>query len=343
MVAPSSLSIVCEHIRQFVRTEIDAAANGLEVSIGAPAAIDTGSEHHLNLFFYRFEPSGFEAGARPDAPWRIRMFCLVTPFGINEGTGSATVPAGENDMRMLGDVMRVFHETPILPPVAAGGVTVRTQVMFLSTTDEQINQVWSTQGDIHYRPSVVYEMSLTPIVPAALAPPPRIVGTIGLEARTTADRHAPFAGVAAGPPVRRQVVDTSDPAWVPALAWVVGDTLHRSLALDVDDPGFADPAVWLAGDPAADVTLVWQAWRSSGWEATGAEIDAHPQGPAIDPDAIPPVGAGFPLPTPLPEELPAGAASQQLLLFAQRDVTRLDGSIERLRSEPLLVTLWRSP
>ena len=279
MVAPSSLSIVCEHIRQFVRTGVNAPANGLDVSVGAPAAIDAGGEHHLNLFFYRFEPSGFEAGARPDAPWRIRMFCMVTPFGIDEPSDGATVPAGENDMRMLGDVMRVFHQTPILPPVDADGVTVRTQVMFLSTSDEQINQIWSTQGDIHYRPSVVYEMSLTPIVPTELAPLPRIVGAIGLEARTTANRHAAFAGAVAGPPVRRQTVDTGDPVWVPALAWVVGGALHRSLAFDVDGADFAafDPEVWLAGDPAATVRLVWEAWRSSGWEATGAPANATPQ------------------------------------------------------------------
>ena len=341
----SSLSVVCEHIRDFVRTGIGATASGVEVTIGAPGGLVASDEHRLNLFFYRFEPSGFEAGARPEAPWRIRMFCMVTPFGIDEANGGTTISAGQNDMRMLGDTMRVFHETPILPAVVADGITVRTRVVFMSITDEQINQIWSTQGDTHYRPSIVYEMSLTPIVPSALAPEPRLVGAIGAEARAEGGRHDPFTGAASGPPVRFQTVDVSDPAWRPAIALVHDDALHRSLAFDVDSPAFAAfvPEIWLAGDPAESVQLVWEAWRPTGWAAVGTPQDATPHGPTIDPAAIPTGAAGFPITAPLPETLPADEASLQLLLYAERSFTRLAGGpTEIVRSAPLLVTLYRS-
>ena len=166
-VPVSTLSQVCDNLRDVIRTGIDAATRDIEVTIGAPAvlgALDGATEHHLNLFFYRFEPSGFEPGTHPELPWRVRMFCMITPFAINETVAGGTVSAGENDMRILGDTMRVLHEAPILDPITVGGIDVRTRVVFMSTTDEQINQIWSTQGDTHYRPSAVYELSLTPIV-----------------------------------------------------------------------------------------------------------------------------------------------------------------------------------
>lgn len=341
----SSLSVVCEHIRDFVRTGIGASASGVEVTISAPGGLVPSEEHRLNLFFYRFEPSGFEAGARPEAPWRIRMFCMVTPFGVDEANGGTTISAGQNDMRMLGDTMRVFHETPILPAVVADGIAVRTRVVFMSITDEQINQIWSTQGDTHYRPSIVYEMSLTPIVPSDLAPEPQIVGAIGAVARGPAGRHEPFAGAALGPPVRAQAVDVGNRAWIPVIALVYEDALHRTLAFDVDSPAFEDftPEIWLAGDPAESVQLVWEAWRPTGWASVGTPQDASPHGPTIDPAAIPAAADGFPIATPLPESLPADASSLQLLLYAEHRFTRFAGGpTQTVRSAPLLVTLYRS-
>lgn len=344
-VPSSSLSVICDHIRDFVRTGIDAAANNVGVTVGSPGGLDTGTEHLLNLFFYRFEPSGFESGARPVVPWNIRMFCMVTPFAIDEQDGAgSTVSAGENDMRILGDVMRVFHENPILPVVNANGVGVRTRIVFMSTSDEQINQIWSTQGDEYYRPSAVYEMSLTPIVPRELMPEPAIVGEIGLEVRANGNRHAAFGGIVAGPPVPAQNVDFGDPGWTPATALVWKGDLFQTLSLDVDGADFAafTPEVWLAGDPAATVQLVWQAWRTTGWESVGAPQNATPLGSFIDPDDIPVGAPGFPIVAPLPEAPAASAASLQLMLFAERSFTlHAGGPTEVARSAPILITLYR--
>ena len=95
-VPVSSLSTICDNVRDVVGTGIDATSNGIEITIGAPAVAEDNDTHRLNLFFYRFEPSGFESGARPDLPWNIRMFCLVTPFGIDEADGAGSnVSQGE--------------------------------------------------------------------------------------------------------------------------------------------------------------------------------------------------------------------------------------------------------
>lgn len=346
-VPPSSLSQVCDNVRDVINTGIDAVARGITVTIGSPAvvgALDSSADHHLNLFFYRFEPSGFEPGAQPDLPWRIRMFCMVTPFAILEIDGGSTVSAGENDLRILGDVLRVLHETSVLTPVSSGGIEVRTQVVFMSITDEQINQIWSTQGDTHYRPSAVFEMSLTPIVPQELMPEPAIVGAIGSEVRAGDDRFAPFAGVVSGPPVQPQSVDIRNPAWVPATALVHEGVLHQSLSFDVESGAFAGfvPSVWIAGDTGDRVSLVWQVWRSTGWEAVGVAQTATPATRDIDPRHIPTSLPEFPEAVALPEVLAGDATSLQLMLFAERTFTRfVDGPLETVRSAPLLITLWR--
>ena len=45
--------------------------------------------------------------------------------------------------------------------------------------DEQINQIWSTQGDTVYRPSLVYEITLAPVDPETPAAQPPRVASLG--------------------------------------------------------------------------------------------------------------------------------------------------------------------
>ncbi len=354
MVLPvSSLSIVCSAIAEFVRTGIDAANNSINVSIGAPAeaAVNT-NEHRVNLFFYRFEPSGFEAAVRPDQPWRIRFYCLITAFGIMEDT----VSAGENDLRMLGEVMRIFHETPIMDAVEVDGQTVRLQVVFSPLSDDQLNQVWSTQGDTTYRPSVVYEMALVPVVPSEPWTGGPLVAAIGAEARgTQAARHAAFTGTASGPPVLATRVAIENPAWLPYICFVHDNECVQTLSFDVGSPAFANftPRVWLAGDPSEEVALVWEVWDRSGWR-TVVEVDsegnevivtANAFTTAIDPDAIPaPVPDTFPLELECPVELADDDNAAQALLYAVRNYIPIAGQAGlELRSNPLLINLYRAP
>jgi uncharacterized protein DUF4255 len=162
----SSLSRVCRSVADFVGAELEASVNSVRVLIGSPAeaAKDAETEHRINLFFYRVEPSGFGFGLSPGESWLLRVHCLITAFGAAEGS----VSSGENDLRLLGEVIRVFHEKPILPPLDLDGLTVRMQAVFEPLTLDQINHLWATQGDVTYRPSVAYEMSLLPVIPKVL-------------------------------------------------------------------------------------------------------------------------------------------------------------------------------
>ena len=56
-----------------------ANSNNIKIHIGAPADVSNKPEEiRLNLFFYRIEPSGFQANSHPNEPWRMRMFVLVS-------------------------------------------------------------------------------------------------------------------------------------------------------------------------------------------------------------------------------------------------------------------------
>jgi len=159
----SSLSRVCRYVADFVGSELEASTHSVRVLIGSPAeaAKDAETEHRINLFFYLIEPSGFGLGMAPGETWLLRLHCLVTAFGAAE----SPVSSGENDLRLLGEVLRAFHEKPVLPPLDIDGLTVRMQAVFEPLTLDQINHIWSTQGDVTYRPSIGYEMSLLPVVP----------------------------------------------------------------------------------------------------------------------------------------------------------------------------------
>ncbi len=340
----SSISVVCNAIYDFVRTGVAAAANGISVTMGAPAKVADDSDtppHRINLFFYRFEPGGFDSVAHPNDPWRIRLYCLISAFGIDEGS----IQAGENDLRMLGEIIRIFRERPVLDTVTVGSEQVRLQAVFSPITDEQINQVWSTQGDAIYRPSVIYEMALAPVMPATLRVAPSLVGAIGHQARATQTaRHGSFSGVIQDPPVGLTDIDVSNPHWVPALCWIYQNNCAHSLSFDVTSGEFAafSAQIWLAGDSGDSVNLVWEVWDSTtGWRGIGAPVAATPFNAGIDPDNIPALVAPFPLNVTNPVVIPGGANAAQGILYAIRTVTIPGRPTVELRSNPLLLSLYR--
>ncbi|HSC70205.1 MAG TPA: DUF4255 domain-containing protein, partial [Candidatus Methylomirabilis sp.] len=284
----SSLSQVCRAVADFVSVGLDASANSIQVMIGspanaAPAATDT--SHRVNLFFYRIEPAGFFTGDTPGDPWWVRLHCLVTGFGIDE----EQVSAGENDLRLLGEVMRLFHETPVQSALTVDDETFRLQVVFLPLGADDLNHIWSTQGDVSYRPSIAYEMALAPVMPQEHRPESPLVGRIGSEVRAVpAARTSPFAGATAAPPVPRSTVDISRPDWAPVICFVADGECAQSLlfALGSQELDAFVPRVWVAGEPEAAVTLAWQHWRSSGgWQDVADTTGTTATVLALDPDA----------------------------------------------------------
>lgn len=333
----SSLSRICRGIADFVGQELSASQNNVHVMIGNPAdaePLETDTDHRLNLFFYRLEPDGFGPSAAPDETWRLRLFCLVTAFGVLEDG----VSGGENDLRLLGEVVRVFHETPILAPLDVNGESVRIRVVFQPMRVDELNHLWSTQGDVSYRPSVVYEMALVPVIPEEPALGGPLAGALGFEIRADqAGRRAPFGGPAAAPPVVSFEVDTGDEAWAPRICFVVDDTCHESLALEVGSAELAAfaPRVWIAGEPGAAVSLVFEIWDATeGWRTHDPPVAATASSFGIDSEAAAAA-------TTVAVSLPFTDQAGQAVLYASRTYTRgSDGAELTVRSNPLLVTLF---
>lgn len=345
MAAPptSALSIACRWVANHVKEGLTRDGNEVQVSIGTPAdaAPDAGAtDQRVNLFFYRVEPSGFYPDRTPQDPWLIRLHCLVTAFGVMEDGTSA----GEIDLRMLGEVIRLFHETPVLGPIdvvivvngEAVTETVTLQAVFEPLDIEAINHIWSTQGDVAYRPSVAYELALAPIVPRAAKPPERFVGALGMEVRADMDAAtAAFRSVAATPPVLARTVNTTREDWAPAICFVrqenQGDfSCEQALLFE---NGVGELKVWIAGELGSEVKLKLETWGDRGWEQAGAPVDATIQSISIDPDAA----AGAPTTA---VTLPDNGAGQWTL-YAERTFNRgADGVEITVRSNPLLVTVF---
>lgn len=332
----SSLSQVCRSIADFVSQGLQASQNNIHVTLGSPADVapkTTDSDHRVNLFFYRFDVGGFGPAAAPEEIWRLRLHCLVTAFGVQEDQ----ISAGENDLRLLGEVLRIFHETPILAPVQVNGEQVRTQVVFQPLSTDEINHLWSTQGDVGYHPSVGYEMALAPVVPQGHAVGAPLAGALGFEVRADpARRRLPFTGAAAAPPVGAVTVDTGTPDWAPRICFVVDGACAASLVFEVGSPELSafTPSVWVAGEAGSPVTLTWEVWdRTDGWSLQEPGAAGSASGPVLDPEAVADAST-------VEVVLPFDDHAGQAVLHASRTWTRPDGTPIEVRSNPLLVTLF---
>jgi hypothetical protein len=332
----SSLYLACQAVVDTLTVGIQANTHNIKTYIGAPADLTSKTDEiRLNLFFYRFEPSGFQAGAHPNDPWRVRVFVLLTCMAANGDD------QGVEDLRLLGMVMSYFNENRIMPLLNIGSETLRLQAVFTPTTDEQINQIWSTQGDTTYRPSVIYEISLAPVMPTTLRGQPPRVGFTGLE--TGADmnrRFDPFAGSLRAPGVALNTVNSVNPAWTPVACWVDAGECKSSLTIDVDtvDPTTVTPSLWIAGKSGTSVSLEWQVWEQENWnQVTGPTLVISSV--AIEPDNIP---VGLPSIN-LPALTTLGQQRWQLLLYVTRSYQAFVGAPAlTLRSNPLLISLHRS-
>ncbi len=357
----SSLSQVCRFICDFLSDAMGADANDVRILIGSPAdaapAEGASLDHNaVNLFFYRLEPGGFGPGAAPDQPWLLRLHCLITAFGMSETEEESHVGAGENDLRLLGEVLRIFHQQPVLdvlelpigppvsPPAAREVFPIQVQVIMQALGIEEINHLWATQGSVVYRPSVAYEMSLLPVLPQELGTGAPLVGALGLE--TGADpaaRRKPFSGAAEAPPVRRHRVDTGREDWAPRICFVDAGACAESLSFDLDTspPPPSQVEVWVAGEVAVssppEVTLSWQIWDAQeGWRSHDAVVMTDPTTGIIDPQDA---GSAVTETVDLPFDDQAG----QMVLYATRGYTRgSDGAELTIRSNPVLINLWES-
>lgn len=337
MPLPSSaLSQVCRSVADFLSAGLDAANLSIHVTVGSPAeaAPKEGDSHRVNLFFYRIEPYGFDGDGAPGEVGWTRLHCLITAFGVLEDQ----VSIGENDLRLLGEVIRLFHETPVLGPVQVNGERFSLQVVPQPLGADDINHLWSTQGDVAYRTSVAYEMAVAPVVPRGRAVGSPLVGSVGYEVRRgAAATGLPFGGATFAPPATPVTVETSAEAWPPHICFVQEGTCAYALAFAVGSRELAQLAlaVVVLGEPGAPVTLRWDVWTSgTGWAAAGGPMAAVPTARSLDPERLGGV-------TTVTVELPFDDHAGQAVLYAVREYTRAsDGALLSVRSNPLLITLY---
>jgi hypothetical protein len=334
---PSALSIACTSVRDFLTANLQPGGATVLPVIGAPVdalpANAQAGDHFVNLFFYRIESSGFYPDTRPMDPWFMRLHCLVTAFATTEDN----IPSGEIDLRILGDVIRVFHEAPVLGPFDIAGEQTVLQAVMIPISNEELHNIWSTQGDVTYRTSVCYEFALSPIVPSQ--PRRQSVPVEMIDWQTHADldhRDAPFdaaSGVRFLPPVRARTVDTQPADWLPAICFVQSSICVASLAFLATDPalpGFS-ARVWVAGDTSADVTLRWERWDTDGWTSVTPELVVQPITAGIDPDNLPAPASLASM------ALPDTATPGFWILFAERVFELPQGQPVTVRSNPLLL------
>lgn len=336
MAAPSSLSVAARALRTHV-----AGAVGLpegQILIGHPslAAKDAegdANKQFLNLFFYRVEHGAYPSDSAANDALHVRFYCLITALGAKEtGPGGSTVSAGENDLRLVGAVMRRLNESPVLRlRDTAAEEVAQLQVVQHALSLDDLNHIWSTQGDTPYRLSVGYELALLPLPLARPALRGSRVGAIGVQVEGEPMVRAPEV-----PAVR---VDLSRPDWVPHICWLAADgSLQYSLVFARD----AVPAslqVIPLGAPGSDVDLHWELWDPAAADAKWTRTAAAPPTLSVEVDAIDPAADGtssFPLAFNVTFPI---AARGQAVLYASRLHTRPDGVQVTLRSNPLLVSV----
>jgi hypothetical protein len=338
---PSALSTISRVMRQRLK---DAFGNDVnfDITIDTPAAVakkrqESTGTNLLNLFFYRFEPAQFFADAGAPDRWYIRAQCLVTPFSESEtdtDPNQSAISEGEVDLRVLGEVLRYFHENPIIPNRSNGEADAYLQVVLTPLSSQEINQIWATQHDVAYRPSLLYEVGLLPIEPQRRASPPLpvVAGGIHLHPRANMDGAAqkPPASPAVWP--SPQLESGVGPGWIPVLSFVSNGVATQSLSAQVG----ANVDLWIGAPQSEKVDLIWQQVERGTWSVlpnglvTDVAVPAQADPPGngvIDPSRA---GAATIVKVAVPIDKPG-----QLVLFAQRRAA--DGST--LKSNPLIVSI----
>jgi hypothetical protein len=346
MASPSSLSVAARTLRTHLATTVSLPESQILIGHPSSAAKDVETETNkqfLNLFFYRVEHGAYPAGGSVEDPFYVRFYCLITALGTKETINGGTISAGENDLRLVGGVMQGLHENPIFLLQGEGAQDVaQMQVVLHVLSLDDLNHIWSTQGDTPYRLSVGYELALLPLPLARAVARGARVGAIGVEVQTGARRPPlpPLGADAHTPQVPAVYVDSSRPDWAPHICWLAaGDTLQYSIAFESG----ALPAnlqVIALGAPGGDVGLGWEIWNPVLPEPKWIAAPAAPPLLTVEIDRLDPAQATpsffslahnvtFPL-----------SGRGQAVLYAKRDYTRPDGVVVALRSNPLLVSVY---
>lgn len=290
MLPPSALSTAAYSLRQLFLNNIAGFEDVNQIRIGHPADnikdLDDTGLNCLNLFFYEVHLDGYPADAGSENPVFVRLSCLVTAVGAvtpepteEDNASERNIGKGENELRLIGEVMRILHEQPLLTiGDEAGNAVASLQIVPFKFSLDSLNHVWSTQTDVSYRLSVAYEISLAPVPfrnaveSSPLVADPNLV-IWGAMSRPQEREQEGMASLQ--PQVKFLRVDTDVPNWAPHICHKKNldettATLHYLSRIpgDLEDP----LDIVIAGKPEGIVRLFWNVWvrkadnTVSGWQ-----------------------------------------------------------------------------
>ena len=269
MLPVSALSDAANKLRGLLLSQIDDIEEIKQLKIGHPKETfdDMDSDlNNLNLFFYDIRFDGYPADGLSDDPFYVRLYCLITAVGANNV--STAISAGENDLRLIGEVMRVLHEHPILSVDRGDNVEVAQLQIIPHLLDlDNLNHIWSTQGDTAYRLSVAYEMSLAPVPMAIAVEPSPLVATPQMLSWGAMNRfmNEENTGVISlKPGVEYFEIDTDKEDWIPHISYI--EQIPASIpelqyVIKVGGDLTSDLDILIAGKENATLQLVWSVWR----------------------------------------------------------------------------------
>lgn len=189
MAGSAHIAEVMEAVRARILTlkTIDGLTD-LAVEIANPAQhhprpVDATS-HLVTLFLYRIEPDHAAMLAGPDRGMAVRLKVMITVYGGQKDGAEESI--GSVEMRILSHIMRLFLEQSKLGPIkvkdtlplgpiadfVTKGVSVEAQQLSLDM--EEVNHIWTTQGDTPFRTSLVYSFNyglVVPSTPSDIGPP----------------------------------------------------------------------------------------------------------------------------------------------------------------------------
>jgi len=276
MLPVSAISDSANKIRSLLFNEI-VDLDEKNIKIGHPKEtfreIESGNqngENHLNLFFYDIKFDGYPADGLSEDPFYVRLYCLITALSSATETQvdstTVTLSAGEMDLRLIGEVMRVLHEQPILS-VNSGDNIAQLQIIPHSLDLDNLNHIWSTQDGTAYRLSVAYEMSLAPIPLARAVQQSPVVGDPQFVVWGAMRRpaHKEQEGlISLKPGVEFLEIDTVREDWMPHISFVEqinasNKELHYVFKVEGDLTNELN--ILIAGKENAKLKLVWNVWR----------------------------------------------------------------------------------
>lgn len=189
MSASTAIGMVGESLINFLEDEMSLLPQ-VNVTLLAPDESGGGSRR-VNLFLYKVVENSFLKNAnwqvsRTDPtqitppPLSLSLFYLMTAYAISDPQ-TGNVSAHE----ILGDAMRVFHQTPFVPVLyLVPGLSGAHEQLKISQNQldlDEISKIWTTFGE-PYRVSIPYEVSVVQLDQAseAMQTMARRVTTVGV-------------------------------------------------------------------------------------------------------------------------------------------------------------------